>query len=816
MRLKYRTCAAHIRQWSIFFFCCLCLWVGVFDALAVSLGDRVAANGTVNVRPSPAGTPVSGQQSSGSLGVVIGGPQTATLSGTSYTWYDVNFDTGVDGWVADSGSAIGLTVVTPATPSSPSPGTSSSPGPTQASSTVTLSWGATTGATYYDLGVVDVATGSFVVNTTTTSTSYPVTLTAGKTYKWNVAAADSAGDGTFTTVLYFQTPSATVTPSITSVNPASPIGSNSTQPFTINGNNFVSGCTVTLRDLTDNQTFANRTISSQTSSQIVINPDFTTAADNWSVEVINPGNASSGQYDFTITPPTVTPSITSVSPASPIGSNSTQPFTINGNNFVSGCTVTLRDLTDNQTFANRTISSQTSGQIVINPDFTTAADNWSVEVINPGNASSGQYDFTITPPTVMPSITSVNPAVPIGSNSQQPFTINGNNFVSGCTVTLRDLTDNQTFANRTIGSFSSTAITINPDFTTAADLWSVEIINPGSVSSGQFQFNVQAPTVTTSTFQGADFNANAKNFNWSQEVSGSPSFLIIKASQGGNINSFLPSDMSSVPAISSSFTFGCYDYADPDEVYGNEASSTTVTDPSNSGQVIADAHAAANVYYQIAGPYLTSGHLAPALDLEDDEGYGGFDASWTWSEIAEWIAAWTTQLQQDNSSLPAPILYMTQYYAENISPQLINNYLSSSVFYRLWIADINNSPNVDPNPSIGSWPTWTIEQYDWSEPLPPGDLDAMNSSIALTSLEIQTQTTGGGSTPIISNAKLTGSTFTLSVPTQTGTNYVLEYKNSMSDANWIPIQTNSGTGGMMNLTNTGTFGPSRFYRIRLQ
>jgi len=75
---------------------------------------------------------------------------------------------------------------------------------------------------------------------------------------------------------------------------------------------------------------------------------------------------------------------------------------------------------------------------------------------------------------------------------------------------------------------------------------------------------------------------------------------------------------------------------------------------------------------------------------------------------------------------------------------------------------------------------------------------------------------GGGSAPVISNAKLTGSTFTLSVPTQTGTNYVLEYKNSMSDANWIPIQTNSGTGGMMNLTNTGTVGPSRFYRIHLQ
>ena len=72
------------------------------------------------MRSTPAGTAL-GQQSSGSLGVVIGGPSTATLNGTSYTWYDVDFDTGVDGWVADSGSAIGLTVVTPAAPTQNSP-----------------------------------------------------------------------------------------------------------------------------------------------------------------------------------------------------------------------------------------------------------------------------------------------------------------------------------------------------------------------------------------------------------------------------------------------------------------------------------------------------------------------------------------------------------------------------------------------------------------------------------------------------------------------------------------------------------------------
>jgi hypothetical protein len=107
--------------------------------------------------------------------------------------------------------------------------------------------------------------------------------------------------------------------------------------------------------------------------------------------------------------------------------------------------------------------------------------------------------FNHTPPLVTgtgeasPSISSVSPNPVTGSDSPQPFTINGNNFVSGATVTLRDLRTGEIFPNRPISSFSSTQIVINPNFTTAAATWSVEVINPGDVSSGQFQFEVVAP-----------------------------------------------------------------------------------------------------------------------------------------------------------------------------------------------------------------------------------------------------------------------------------------------------------------------------------
>ena len=85
-------------------------------------------------------------------------------------------------------------------------------------------------------------------------------------------------------------------------------------------------------------------------------------------------------------------------PGVPVATGSAQAFTINGSNFQSGCTVTLVDGAGT-TYANRTISSESSTQIVINPNFGTAQDVWSVEVINPGsgNETSNQFYFPTTP-----------------------------------------------------------------------------------------------------------------------------------------------------------------------------------------------------------------------------------------------------------------------------------------------------------------------------------------------------------------------------------------------------------------------------------
>ncbi len=109
--------------------------------------------------------------------------------------------------------------------------------------------------------------------------------------------------------------------------------------------------------------------------------------------------------------------------------------------------------------------------------------------------------------------------------------------------------------------------------------------------------------------------------------------------------------------------------------------------------------------------------------------------------------------------------------------------------------------------------TWTKIQWDDDQAV---GWSAIGSSDTLWIEPISTVGSGGPSSPLITSPKLTGTTFTLNVPSESGFNYVLEYKNTLNDATWIPVQTNSGSGGMISLTNYGATGPSRIYRVRVQ
>ncbi|MCE5228751.1 N-acetylmuramoyl-L-alanine amidase [bacterium] len=100
--------------------------------------------------------------------------------------------------------------VVPSPPTLSSPGSSSSPGPQISSLTPTMQWSASSGATGYGLYVEDVATAALVYDNdnlaNVTQLTLPGgTLQAGRAYKWNMRAKNSAGWSNFSSRLYFQT-----------------------------------------------------------------------------------------------------------------------------------------------------------------------------------------------------------------------------------------------------------------------------------------------------------------------------------------------------------------------------------------------------------------------------------------------------------------------------------------------------------------------------------------------------------------------------------------------------------------------------------
>ena len=68
------------------------------------IGDRIKANVSLTVRSKPStssSSRIRGTQPTGALGRIIGGPQI----GSGYTWWRVDFNSGADGWVVQSGIA---------------------------------------------------------------------------------------------------------------------------------------------------------------------------------------------------------------------------------------------------------------------------------------------------------------------------------------------------------------------------------------------------------------------------------------------------------------------------------------------------------------------------------------------------------------------------------------------------------------------------------------------------------------------------------------------------------------------------------------
>jgi chitodextrinase len=152
------------------------------------IGDRVQTTSNLNVRatPSTSGT-LLGTQATGTLGVVIGGPTNAN----GYNWWNINYDTGADGWSIENylvKSTAPLPDTTP--PSTPTNLTASAVSTSQ----INLTWTASTDTGGSGLAGYKVFRGGVQI-ATTAGTSYQNTgLTASTNYSYTVSAYDAAGN----------------------------------------------------------------------------------------------------------------------------------------------------------------------------------------------------------------------------------------------------------------------------------------------------------------------------------------------------------------------------------------------------------------------------------------------------------------------------------------------------------------------------------------------------------------------------------------------------------------------------------------------
>ena len=430
-------------------------WSAPGGATSYGLGVRDIASGTLVVNTT-----------------VDSASYTASLAaGRQYRW-NVNAcnGAGCSSYASDLYFQTPTAVTIPATPTGLNPGSSSSPGPTLASSTVTLNWSAPGGATSYGLGVRDIASGTLVVNTTVDSASYTASLAAGRQYRWNVNACNSAGCSSYAADLFFQTSTAVTIPATpTGLNPGSSSSPGPTlASSTVTLNWSAPGATsygLGVRDIASGTLVVNTTVDSASySASLAAGRQY-----RWNVNACNGAGCSSYASDLYFQTPTAV-----TIPATPTGLNpgsSSSPGPT-----LASSTVTLNwSAPGGATSYGLGVRDIASGTLVVNTTVDSASYTaslaagrqyrWNVNACNGAGCSSYASDLYFQTPTAV-----TIPATPTGLNpgsSSSPGPTLASSTVTlnwsapgGATsygLGVRDIASGTLVVNTTVDSASYTA-----------------------------------------------------------------------------------------------------------------------------------------------------------------------------------------------------------------------------------------------------------------------------------------------------------------------------------------------------------------------
>ncbi len=103
-------------------------------------------------------------------------------------------------------------------------------------------------------------------------------------------------------------------------------------------------------------------------------------------------------------------------------------------------------------------------------------------------------------------------------------------------------------------------------------------------------------------------------------------------------------------------------------------------------------------------------------------------------------------------------------------------------------------------------------------PWPARVPDGLTNVVAVAGGADHTLALLGATPPVVqrslSHPAVSANGFTVSLPTQSGRVYALEYKTSLAEATWAPLSLVAGTGHERTLTDPTPTGARRFYRVR--
>jgi len=266
-----------------------------------------------------------------------------------------------------------------------------------------------------------------------------VPLTAGTTYYIMVSSFGPPDPNPIAlggaTVFHFSfNGGLTPAPTITTISPTSAKSGDPNFTITVNGSMFLPGAIIDFNNTAAG--FGNALVTTYVNStQLtgIVPASAIALPDPFTVNVLNPlpTVGPSNFVNFTVNLGVYpVPTLNSIYPTTIIAGSLPFFMTVNGANFAPGAVINFNGVAKSTTLD----STQSAFATISTADISTVGTiQVTVNNPTPGGGPSAPQPFIITQPTVVPNITSVNPAtVPAGLPTN--FTINGTGFTQGASL----------------------------------------------------------------------------------------------------------------------------------------------------------------------------------------------------------------------------------------------------------------------------------------------------------------------------------------------------------------------------------------------